>query len=167
MRVISGSAGQTPKEHVAAEPSNRDTGERAQPGIELLGHDIARSIQGDRSESENTRRMRDSDDQAKKKSMTRCSLRSDEIGGDDRLAMTRLQGVETSKADGYESRREQKPCAEVLRLNQFGESASRSLLTIDLEMHLRKGCRRRSAKLRGSRGGMSCGRLHDDSGFLF
>ena len=41
VRMIRGRACQAAQEHIAAESRNRDPGESAEPGIELLGHDVA------------------------------------------------------------------------------------------------------------------------------
>ena len=67
--------------------------------------------------------------------MTRRPPGADEIGGDNGLAVARLQSVKPPQTDGDESRGEQEPCAQILGLNQFGKSATGRLLQIGLEMH--------------------------------
>jgi hypothetical protein len=52
--MICSCAGEPAQKHVAAEAGDGDAGERAEPGIELLGHYVARGVEGDGSKGEDT-----------------------------------------------------------------------------------------------------------------
>ncbi len=72
-------------------------GEYSQPGVQLLGHDVSRGIEGDGAKSKNPRGMRGGDDEPQQKSMARGASRADQVGGYDRLAVTRLERVQRSQ----------------------------------------------------------------------
>ena len=65
-----------------------------------------RLIAGEFPKSEYAGRMQNSDDDSKKECMTRRSLRSDQIGCDNGLAVTRLQRVKSTESDRNECRSE-------------------------------------------------------------
>src|SRR5277367_3675903 len=66
--------------------------------------------------------------------MTRCPLVAHKVSGDNGLTVPWFQRVKPSKTNGNDSRGEQKPCAEMLGLNQLGKPAARCLLSIRLEV---------------------------------
>ena len=73
-------------------------GEYAQPGVKLFGHDVARGIEGDGAQRENSRGMRGGDDEAQQKRMASGAARADQVGGYDRLAVTGLERVQRSQS---------------------------------------------------------------------
>ncbi len=81
------------EEHVSAEPGDGQAGEYAQPGVQLLGHDVSRGIKGDGAQRENSRGVRGGDDEAEQKCMACGASRADQVGGYDRFAVTGLERV--------------------------------------------------------------------------
>ena len=85
--------------------------------------------------------MRYGDDHAQQHGVPGGPLGADQIGGDDGLAVARLQRVQAPQPDGNECGSNQKPGAQMLGRDQFGKSAPRRLLPIGLEMHLSRSRR--------------------------
>jgi hypothetical protein len=85
--------------------------------------------------SEDAGCMRHGNDHSKQNRMTCRPLGAHKVGGDNGLAVARLQRVQSSQADGYEGRGEQEPRAQAFGLNQLGKSAAGRLLSIGLKMH--------------------------------
>ena len=86
------------EKHVSAKPGNGQAGEYAQPRVELLGHDVARGIESDGAQRKYSRCMRGGDDQAEQYGMPRCSPRANQVGGNNRLAVTGLERVQRSQS---------------------------------------------------------------------
>ena len=97
------------QEHVSAEPGNGQPGEYAQPGIELLGHDVSRGIKGDGAKSKNSRGVRGGDDETEQQGMSRRASRADQVGGYDRLAVARFKRVQRSQPEGDEGGCDEEP----------------------------------------------------------
>ena len=122
------------EEHVSAKPGDGQAGKYTQPGIQLLGHDVARGIKGDGAKSKNSRGMRGGDDEAEQQGMPRRASRANQVGGDDRLAVAGFKRVQRSQPEGDEGGRDEEPETQAAGGDQFGERAARGCLLVGLEM---------------------------------
>ena len=82
----------------APTPTTRDRDE-GQPGVELLGEDELGEREGHDSDREDAGGMRDRDGAAEEERMTRRPFRPDEVRGDERLSVTRSEGVPPESGD--------------------------------------------------------------------
>ncbi len=100
---------------------------------------IPRCIEGDCSQCKNARGMGDGNDQPQQKCMTCGSLRSHQICGDDRLAVSRLHGVQGAQPHGYERSSQQEPQTHLPCCDELSKAIARSPPTVCLERHGRSG----------------------------
>ena len=121
------------QKHVSAKPGDGQAGEYTQPGIELLGHDVARGIESNGAKSKNARGMRGGDDQAEQQGMPRCSPRADQVGSDDGLAVAGLKRVQCSQSQGDKAGGDEEPETHAAGGDQLSEGAARGRLLVGLE----------------------------------
>jgi hypothetical protein len=76
-------------QHPEADRYHEKSRGQVQPRVEVLGKDVLREQQRHEPEHEHADRVRDRDDRAKTEGVARGAARSDQVGGDHRLAVTR------------------------------------------------------------------------------
>ena len=84
-----------------------------------------REQQGDEAEREDADRVRHGHDQAERGRVTRRTALPDEVGRDDRLAVSRRKRVRHAPEQGRPERGEDDPDAELITPDERGEAASR------------------------------------------
>ena len=104
--VIVSAAPRAREEDRAADDDHEQARGQRQPGIERLGDDEAREQQGDEAEREDADRVRDRHDAAEQDGVDGPALRSDEVPGDDRLAVSGRERVRRAP-EGRDQQREE------------------------------------------------------------
>ncbi len=91
---------EAPEEEPEAEPGDGETGGRAEPRIEALGHDVSGGIEDHQPQQEHSDGVGGSDHEPQEHGVARGPTRTHEIGGHDRLAVSgfeRMQGAHTQR----------------------------------------------------------------------
>ena len=117
-----------PVEHAQAQHADPDSddeerGDQVHPRVELLGNDELGERERDQPEREDADRVRDRHDPAQVQRVAGGTTGSDEIRGDDRLAVARAERVGRAPEHREEQRDDDDAGAQVLLRDQAGETA--------------------------------------------
>src|SRR5579863_3777770 len=123
-----------PQEERQARPYNHQARRRAQPRVELLGHDPLRRVQGDDPQRIDRYRMRRSYDAAEKNRVTCAAAGSDQVGRHQRFAVSRFERVETPEYRGNQRRHQKERDIYPIRLDQIGKGATRGAHLVGCEL---------------------------------
>ena len=91
--VAAGSSDISPQEQKYSEAGDNQPGDRTEPRIKLLRHDVTRCVQRDRSEEIDARRVGGGHNQTQQASVRRGRSRPHQIGGHNRLSVAGLESV--------------------------------------------------------------------------
>ena len=142
-------------QQVDAEAGDGQARDRAQPGVESLGHDVPGRVQRHAPEQVHARGVGRRHDQAKRRGVASGAPRADEIGGHHGLAVPRLQRMKAPESRGGHEGGQHHAEAQLPPEHEAGEGALRDPLDIGLESDgfRRDGRRRRGRRrLRGEAG---------------
>ena len=140
MRVPSVKAGISFEEEVGTQGRNQQAGDRSQPGVQLLGNDIARSVKRYTSKHIYAGGVRGGDDQSEDKGMIRGTLRSCQISGYYRFSVAGFERVQSSESRGDQSGDDEEGNTKPVRGHELREA----ILGRGLLVFLEQGLRRRS-----------------------
>ena len=91
--VTAGSSDISTQEQKHSEAGDNQPGDRTEPRIKLLRHDVTRCVQRDRSEKVDARRVGGGHNQTQQASVRRGPSRPHQIGGHNRLSVAGLESV--------------------------------------------------------------------------
>ena len=124
--VVSGRPARVPlQEENETEDGDREPGDRAQPRVEPLRHDVPRGIERQAAQEVDARRVGGGDDESQDHGMPGGAARAHEIGGDDRLAVAGLERMEGAEAHGHHQRQGDDARAQLAHGDELGEGVPR------------------------------------------
>jgi len=108
-------------EHQAANPDDRQAGDRAQHGEDPFGQHILGKKQGGQPEQENADGMGEGHHAAEENSLFESAARSDQISRDDGFAVAGGERVHGSQSEGYGHAEQNQTDSEVTAMQEAGE----------------------------------------------
>ncbi len=108
-------------EQPAADQDNRDAGNDSQNGNDLFRDDVARQQQRAESQQENADGVREGDGGAQERGMLHIAARSDQVGGDNGLAVTGLKSVHRAQPERDGDSSEQPSGAQLRLVQELGQ----------------------------------------------
>ena len=136
-------ARQAASEHVEPEKSNGHAGSNAKPGVDVVRHNVFRSVKSDQAQRIDSGGVRDRNDYAQEQRMGCRSLRSHQVGCNDRLSVTRLKRVQPAERRSDQCGSNEEPQSPALGGNKVSEGVVRSALLIRFQSQLPRLCGRR------------------------
>ena len=129
-------------QHDDADADHEQRGDEVHPRIQVLGDDELGEGERHETEREDADRVGDGHNAAERERIARTSSRADEVGRDDRLAVSRRQRVRRSPEEREGERDEDEADAQVIARDEGGEASRAAART--------NGCRRRPSRAGGA-----------------
>ena len=109
-----------------ANPGYGQTRDATEPRVQAVWHHVAGGVERHRAEQEDPGRVGDRDREPEEDGVPRGTPRSNEIGGDNGLAMARLERVKRTQHHSRGHREQEERWAHVVSGHQIGEGAARA-----------------------------------------
>ena len=108
-------------EQPAADQDDRDAGNHSQNGNDLFRDDVARKQQRAESQQEDADGVGEGDGRAQQSGVLHIAAGSDQVGGDDGLAVARFQGVHRAQPERDGDSRQQPSGAQLRLVQELGQ----------------------------------------------